>query len=74
MKSLDVLAAVLLVVGGLNWGLVGLFGFDLVAAIFGGAAAPLARIVYLLVGLSAVYQGLSWRTIQRRWGLAAEVA
>lgn len=70
MKKIDVLAAVLLVVGGLNWGLVGLFQFDLVAALFGGSAAALARIVYALVGFAAVYQGLAWRAIQRRWETA----
>jgi uncharacterized membrane protein YuzA (DUF378 family) len=74
MKNLDVLAAVLLVVGGLNWGLVGFFGFDLVAAIFGGSANLLARIVYALVGLAAIYQGLSWRAIQRRWSYAGAPA
>ena len=67
MKKLDVTAAILLVVGGLNWGLVGLFGFDLVAAIFGGQSASLARVVYSLVGLCAVYQALTWKSIQRRW-------
>ncbi|MBD3162699.1 MAG: DUF378 domain-containing protein [Candidatus Eisenbacteria bacterium] len=66
MKTIDVIIAVLLVVGGLNWGLVGLFGFDLVAAIFGDMSA-LSRVVYLLVGLAAVYQALSWKAIQRRW-------
>lgn len=66
MKGLDVLFGVLLVVGGLNWGLVGFFGFDLVAAIFGPMSA-LSRIVYVLVGLAAVYQALSWKSIQRRW-------
>lgn len=66
MKSLDVIVAGLLVIGGLNWGLVGLFNFDLVAAIFGGGAA-LARIVYIVVGLSALYQAMQWRAIQRRW-------
>ena len=44
---------VLLIVGGLNWGLVGLFKFDLVAAIF-GELSVLARIVYILVGISAI--------------------
>jgi len=73
MKSLDTIVAVLLVVGGLNWGLVGLFNFDLVAAIF-GTGAPLARVVYLLVGLSAAYQGLQWKAIQRRWGLMPSAA
>lgn len=69
MKAIDVLAAVLLVVGGLNWGLVGFAQFDLVAAIFGGSDAILARIVYGLVGLSAVYQAASLKAIQNRWGV-----
>ena len=47
------IALILLVVGGLNWGLVGLFNFDLVATIF-GAMSVLARIVYVIVGISAV--------------------
>ena len=55
MKPLDALAATLLIVGGLNWGLVGLFNFDLVAALF-GAGSLLVRIVYILVGLSALWQ------------------
>jgi uncharacterized membrane protein YuzA (DUF378 family) len=67
MKKLDVTVAILLVVGGLNWGLVGLFSFDLVATIFGGQGALLARVVYSLVGLCAVYQALNWKSIQRRW-------
>ncbi|HWQ60644.1 MAG TPA: DUF378 domain-containing protein [Candidatus Fimivivens sp.] len=54
LSSLDWVAIVLLVVGGLNWGLVGLFKFDLVAAIFGNMSI-LSRIVYALVGASAVY-------------------
>ena len=44
----------LLIVGGLNWGLVGLFRFDLVAWLFGGSASVLSRIVYSLAGLSAL--------------------
>ena len=73
MKNMDVLAAILLVVGGLNWGLVGLFGFDLVATLFGDMSG-LSRVVYLLVGVSALYQGFTWKSIQRRWGLAASAA
>ena len=69
MKKLDVVAGVLLVVGGLNWGLVGAAGFDLVATLF-GAMSPLSRTVYLLVGASAVYQAAQWRGIQRRWSNA----
>lgn len=54
LSALDWTALVLVIVGGLNWALVGLFSFDLVAAIFGDMSA-LSRIVYVLVGLSAVY-------------------
>jgi len=57
MKALYIIALVLLVVGGLNWGLVGLFKFDLVAAILGNMSM-LSRVVYSLVGLSAVI--LAW--------------
>lgn len=71
MKKLDVVTAVLLVVGGLNWGLVGAAEFDLVATLFGGGASLLARTVYLLVGVSALYQAVQWRGIQRRWSDAA---
>ena len=53
MKQLQKIAQVLLIVGGLNWGLVGLFEFDLVAAIFGDMTA-LSRIVYVLVCISAL--------------------
>jgi uncharacterized membrane protein YuzA (DUF378 family) len=69
MRVIDGIVATLLVVGGLNWGLVGIFQLDLVAAIF-GEASPLSRIVYTLVGLCAAYQALGWKAIQRRWGLA----
>lgn len=51
----DKLALILLVIGGLNWGLVGIFEFDLVAWLFGGSAAILSRVVYILVALSAVW-------------------
>lgn len=69
MKTLDVIAAVLLVVGGLNWGLVGLFQFDLVDALFGSIPA-IARTVYTLVGLAAVYQIVTLPSIQRRWSVS----
>lgn len=51
---IDWIALVLVIVGGVNWGLVGLFNFDLVAAIF-GSIFWLARIIYVLVGTSALY-------------------
>ena len=55
MRVLNTVTLVLLIVGGLNWGLVGLLNFDVVAAIF-GEMSPLSRIVYSLVGLSALWQ------------------
>ena len=55
MRIVNVVTLVLLIVGGLNWGLVGLFNFDLVAALF-GEMSPLSRIVYALVGASALWQ------------------
>ncbi|CAM3811655.1 DUF378 domain-containing protein [Bordetella sputigena] len=54
VTPLDWIALILAIIGGLNWGLVGAFNFDLVAAIF-GAGSAIARIVYLLVGLAALY-------------------
>ena len=58
MKVLNNIALLLLIIGGLNWGLLGLFGFDLVAALFGGQVGPrsgLSNLVYILVGLAALY-------------------
>lgn len=55
MRAINLLTLALIIVGGLNWGLVGAFNFDLVAAIFGPMSA-LSRLVYILVGLSALYQ------------------
>lgn len=54
MGPIGWIAFILVVVGGLNWGLVGLFNFDLVAAIF-GAMSTISRVVYILVGLAAIY-------------------
>ena len=70
MKTFDIIVAVLLIVGGLNWGLVGLLNFDLVATIF-GSGSSFGNLVYILVGLSAVYQVLQLKSIQRRWGVAS---
>jgi uncharacterized membrane protein YuzA (DUF378 family) len=70
MKKFDLIALVLLVVGGLNWGLVAIARFDLVAAVAGldfGQTNALTRIVYGLVGLSAVYVAAQLRAIVRRW-------
>jgi uncharacterized membrane protein YuzA (DUF378 family) len=69
MKKLDLLAATLLIVGGLNWGLVALAKFDLVAAIFGldfGETNAITRVIYGLVGLAAVYAIASLVAVGRR--------
>ena len=55
MSILDRIALALVVIGGINWGLVGIFRFDLVAWICGGQDAIIARIVYTLVGIAALW-------------------
>jgi len=52
---LDTLALVLVIIGAINWGLIGLFNFDLVAALLGGQTSFLSRAVYVLVGLAGLY-------------------
>ena len=54
LSTLDWVVMILLIIGGLNWGLVGFFSFDLVGTIF-GAMSWLSRIVFILVGLSGIY-------------------
>ena len=54
MSAIDWIAMTLLIIGGVNWGLIGLFEFDLVATLFGDMS-PISRVVYVLVGLSALY-------------------
>lgn len=70
MKQIDVAAAVLVVVGALNWGLVAVTRFDLVAALFGmrfGEVSGLSAVVYGLVGLAGAYQALFFKRVQSRW-------
>ena len=77
MKKLDVLAAALLVIGGLNWGLVAVAQFDLVAWIVGldfGETNAASRIVYGLVGVAAIYQIAQQRAIRERWGSGRRMA
>jgi uncharacterized membrane protein YuzA (DUF378 family) len=69
MKLIDVVAAVLVIVGALNWGLVGVARVDLVAALFGlsfGEVSGLSAVVYGLVGMAGLYQALSWKRVQSR--------
>jgi uncharacterized membrane protein YuzA (DUF378 family) len=77
MKKLDIAAAALVIVGGLNWGLVAIAEFDLVAALVGldfGETNAVSRIVYGLVGLAAVYQIAQQQAIRRRWSRAPQVS
>lgn len=76
IRILDVCAASLLVIGGLNWGLVGLFHVDLVAAICGGMefgeTNALSRLIYSLVGVAAgyaAYQVFSLKGLEQRWNI-----
>ena len=55
MRILNRVALILTIIGGINWGLIGLFKFDLVAWIFSGQDSVLSRIIYTLVGLSALW-------------------
>jgi uncharacterized protein len=76
VKKLDILAAALVIVGGLNWGLLALAEFDLVAALAGldfGETNAVSRVVYGLVGLAAVYQIAQQAAIRRRWSSQSAV-
>jgi uncharacterized membrane protein YuzA (DUF378 family) len=77
MKKLDIAAAVLVAVGGINWGLVALAKFDLVATLVGldfGQTNAASRVIYGLVGASAIYQVLQQHAIRRRWSRDPRVA
>jgi uncharacterized membrane protein YuzA (DUF378 family) len=70
MKKLDILAAALVIVAALNWGLVAIADFDLVAALVGlefGEVNAVSRVVYGLVGAAGVYQIAQQHAIRRRW-------
>jgi uncharacterized protein len=54
MRATHITALILAIIGAINWGLVGLFQFDLVAALFGGVEEPLSRLVYVLVGIAGI--------------------
>ncbi len=69
MRTLDVSAAVLVVIGGINWGLVGLLGLNPIAGLLGGDAGAFTRLAYVAVGSAALYQVVNLRRIQERWGV-----
>ncbi|WP_207706931.1 DUF378 domain-containing protein [Alkalibaculum sporogenes] len=55
MKYMDKFALLLVIIGAINWGLIGFFQFDLVAAVFGGQSAMLSRIIYAIIGIAGLY-------------------
>ena len=61
MKFLDILASILLIIGGLNWGLIAAADFDLVAAVC-GTGTTFARVIYGLIGVSAIYRIACWKS------------
>ena len=66
MRQVDIIATTLLVVGALNWGLVGFARFDLVAALFGmqfGETSALTSVIYGLVGLAGLYRAFAWKGV-----------
>lgn len=65
-KPIDVVAYVLIIVGALNWGLIGFFNFNLVAALF-GEMSTVSRIIYALVGLAGIYGIVALPGMLRRW-------
>lgn len=66
LKGIDIIAGILLILGGLNWGMIGFFHIDVIGTIFGvGTAAT--RVAYALVGLSALYEAVLMKNIWRRW-------
>ena len=69
MRQIDVIATTLLVIGAVNWGLVGVARFDLVAALFGmqfGETSALTSVIYGLVGIAGVYRLLAWKGVESR--------
>jgi uncharacterized membrane protein YuzA (DUF378 family) len=65
MKKLDVLVCFLLCLGGFNWGLIGLFDFNLIEYFVG--RTWLDRVIYVLIGAAAIYQAVGWKAMKRRW-------
>ena len=77
MKQIDVVAAVLVVVGALNWGLIAVARFDLVATLFGmqfGEVSAVSALVYGLVGVAGLYQAVAWKRVQSRWAHPAAIS
>ena len=68
MKFFDMILGALLIIGGLTWGMVGIFNINLVSGLF-GEATMLTRLIYILVGFAAVYDILTIKAIWQRWDI-----
>ncbi len=68
MKTMDMIIWTLLAIGGLNWGLIGIFNFNLIAAIF-GEMSFLSRLIYAVVGIAALYDIVAIKAIWQRWDM-----
>lgn len=68
LKSLDVVVWSLLTIGGINWGMIGIFNIDLIAVLF-GSMTMVTRLIYALVGISAIYEILGIKSIAHRWNI-----
>ena len=71
MKTPDVIAAILLVIGGLNWGVWSIFHADYVSSILGGYDSAFAKVLFITVGAAAIHQALNIKGIQNRWKLSS---
>ncbi len=67
-KTIDIVAYVLLIIGALNWGLMGLFGYNVISSLF-GAMTWFTRFCYIVIGLAALYDLISLPAVTRRWHL-----
>ena len=65
MRKIDILALVLLIIGGINWGLWGIFDFNLVDYIFG--KVWIDRVIYFVIGIAAIYVLVAWKSVFLRW-------
>lgn len=54
MRTLQIISLLLVIIGAINWGLIGLFDFNLVSLIFGGAESMLTKVIYILVGIAGI--------------------
>ena len=65
MKTINVIVAIVLIIGGLNWGLIGVFGWNFIGWVFGNDMGVFPRIIYVIVGACALWRLFVWPGMQR---------